>query len=801
MATIIGTSGDDHLIGGDEDDLLLGRAGDDLLEGGAGDDTLRGEAGDDVLDGGAGDDLLRGGEGVDTFIGGDGFDRVSFYEATATQGVIADLRTQTILNDGFGNAETMSSIEGLGAGTRFADTFYGDDADNLILASTGDTAYGFGGNDSFQVDGAAALIDGGAGVDTITMFTQTRLVDTNGDGIAEVETTTDGVWVDLAAGRIRNDGFGGSGVITGVENVGGSVGDDILVGDAGDNVLRGLDGNDSLRGGAGNDVLDGGAGDDQLRGGSGVDTFIGGDGFDRVSFYDADATQGVVADLRTQIILNDGFGNTETMSSIEGLGAGTRFADTFYGNDADNLILVGGGDTAYGFGGNDSFQVDGAPALIDGGSGVDTVTMFTQTRLVDLNGDGIAEVETTTDGVWVDLAAGRIRNDGFGGSGVITGVENVGGSYGDDILVGDAGDNVLRGLDGNDSLRGGAGNDVLDGGAGDDQLRGGSGVDTFIGGDGFDRVSFYDADATQGVIADLRTQTILNDGFGNTETMSSIEGLGAGTRFADTFYGDDHDNLILVSTEDTAYGFSGNDSFQVDGAAVLIDGGAGVDTISSFTLSRMVDADGDGIGEVQYATSGVEVDLSISSIVNDGFGDTGTVWNVENVGGSYLDDRLTGDENANTLWGFDGNDELNGGGGDDFLLGGAGDDRLEGGDGHDVLTGGEGADTFVFFGLGSGGDTVTDFETGADHLLIAGVGGVDDFSDLVITHNAAGDVVISAAGFDPITLTGVTSITADDVVFGDAGVDVLGDPLGGGFDLLGDPMGGKGHGGDYLLFA
>ncbi|NEX94356.1 hypothetical protein G3573_16385 [Caulobacter sp. 17J65-9] len=215
----------------------------------------------------------------------------------------------------------------------------------------------------------------------------------------------------------------------------------------------------------------------------------------------------------------------------------------------------------------------------------------------------------------------------------------------------------------------------------------------------------------------------------------------------------------------------------------------------------MVDADGDGIGEVQYATSGVEVDLSISSIVNDGFGDTGTVWNVENVGGSYLDDRLTGDENANTLWGFDGNDELNGGGGDDFLLGGAGDDRLEGGDGHDVLTGGEGADTFVFFGLGSGGDTVTDFETGADHLLIAGVGGVDDFSDLVITHNAAGDVVISAAGFDPITLTGVTSITADDVVFGDAGVDVLGDPLGGGFDLLGDPMGGKGHGGDYLLFA
>ncbi|MBC6982461.1 calcium-binding protein [Caulobacter sp. 17J80-11] len=576
---------------------------------------------------------------------------------------------------------------------------------------------------------------------------------------------------------------------------------DLLLGRAGDDLLEGGAGDDALRGEAGDDVLDGGAGDDLLRGGEGVDTFVGGDGFDRVSFYEANATQGVVADLRTQAILNDGFGNTETMSSIEGLGAGTRFADTFYGNEAHNLILVGGGDTAYGFGGNDTFQVDDAPALIDGGAGVDTISMFTQSRFVDLNGDGIAEVETTTDGVWVDLAAGRIRNDGFGGSGVITGIENVGGSAGGDILVGDAGDNVLRGLDGNDSLRGGAGNDVLDGGAGDDLLRGGEGVDTFVGGDGFDRVSFYEANATQGVVADLRTQTILNDGFGNTETMSSIEGLGAGTRFADTFYGNDHDNMILVSTEDTAYGFGGNDTFQVDGAAVLIDGGAGVDTITSFTQSRMVDADGDGVGEVQYAASGVEVDLSISSIVNDGFGDTGTVWNVENVGGSYLDDRLTGDENANTLWGFDGNDELNGRGGDDFLLGGAGDDRLEGGDGLDVLTGGEGADTFVFFGLGAGGDTVTDFETGVDHLSFEGVGGVDDFSDLVITHNAAGDVVISAAGFDPVTLTGVSSITADDVVFGEPGVDVLGDPLGGpgGFDPLGDPMGGRG--GDYLLFA
>jgi Ca2+-binding RTX toxin-like protein len=506
-----GGAGDDYIDGGDGTDVIRGEAGNDDIQGGAGDDTIfggdgsdviqggdgndyiRGEAGDDKLVGDAGDDYLRGGAGVDVYYGGTGFDRVSFYNFDALHGVVADLRTQTIYDDGFGNTETMDSIEGLGDGTMYADTFYGDDNVNLILGARGDHIEAFKGDDQIQLDDAPAFVDGGDGVDTIIGFTQMRLVDTNGDGIAEIESTTNGVYVSLQAHRIYDDGWGGTGLVYNIENVTGSAGDDVIIGDGGDNILSGVDGNDMLRGGAGNDTLDGGAGDDQLRGGSGEDVFIGGDGFDRVSLYHLDATQGVIADLRDQMVYDDGYGNKEKMDSIEGLGAGTIFADQFYGNDDHNLILAAYKDWAEGFGGDDDFQIDDAPDMVDGGDGIDTILQFTQMRLVDTDGDGVAEVEYTSNGVDVDLSAGMIWNDGFGNSGQIKNIENLGGSYGDDSLIGDDGENRITGWDGADKIDGGKGKDVIVGGAGDDMLYGGGDADTFVfeAGSGKDHVGDY----------------------------------------------------------------------------------------------------------------------------------------------------------------------------------------------------------------------------------------------------------------------------------------------------------------------
>jgi Ca2+-binding RTX toxin-like protein len=344
--------------------------------------------------------------------------------------------------------------------------------------------------------------------------------------------------------------------------------------------------------------------------------------------------------------------------------------------------------------------------------------------------DGVPTFEAADHGVWIDLAAHAIRDDGFGGSGTIVNVENVFGSALDDTLVGDAGDNLLSGLDGADYIRGGAGNDTLIGGAGDDYLRGGSGVDSYDGGDGFDRVSFYEADATQGVVVDLRTQTVLNDGFGNVEHMSSIEALGAGTRFADTFYGDDNANLIYVDRGDTAYGFGGDDTFEVGAQApALLDGGDGVDTLAYFALDT-------------GATHGVTVDLAAQAILDDGLGQSGVVRGFENLGGSDLNDVLRGDAGANRIQGFDGDD---------------------------ILTGGEGADTFVYgrAHYGDGHDQITDFQSGVDHIEFGGLHGVHGFTDLTLGHDAAGDVTISwgTAG-ETITLLGVHDVTAADFLFG-----------------------------------
>jgi Ca2+-binding RTX toxin-like protein len=130
----------------------------------------------------------------------------------------------------------------------------------------------------------------------------------------------------------------------------GWVGDDTLKGQAGGDDLEGFVGDDRLEGGDGSDwlmgeqdddTLDGGAGDDNLNGGRGFDYMIGGDGDDRLSSrYD-----GVSRDRSTDV-MEGGAGNDEFLVDL-------------------------GGEWSYG--GSDF-------ALIDGGSGHDTVVVNTHGR-------------------------------------------------------------------------------------------------------------------------------------------------------------------------------------------------------------------------------------------------------------------------------------------------------------------------------------------------------------------------------------------------------------------------------------
>jgi len=229
----------------------------------------------------------------------------------------------------------------------------------------------------------------------------------------------------------------------------------------------------------------------------------------------------------------------------------------------------------------------------------------------------------------------------------------------------------------------------------------------------------------------------LIDGLAGNDTIFGLDGgdrlLGNAGR--DVIYGGlGHDTLDGGSGNDRLYGGADND--------ILI-GGTGDDTMDGGTGYDTVDYSG--------ATSGVRVNLAITSQQNTGGAGRDTIMNVENITGSGFNDMLTGnaldnfilsgsgadvlrggdgndtlisavaDGVGDTLDGGNGNDSLMSGNGNDTLLGGAGSDILNASYGQDTLTGGAGADKFQFSSeLDStlaAPDRITDFVVGEDRIV------------------------------------------------------------------------------------
>ena len=834
---LAGSSGDNVLQGLGGNDTILGQAGNDTVDGGDGSDILRGDTatsvGNDILIGGDGDDHMRGGAGVDSFDGGTdsggqsiygGFgDRISFFEIAATQGVVADLRTGVISNDGFGNVESMTGIESLGGDTAYVDTFYGNDGRNTLLGGRGDNLYGFGGDDQISLSVAAAVVDGGDGVDLLQVNSAGGwlMPDADADGIAEsAGAATEGWFINLLNGTMF-DGYGNFGTVTGIENVDGSEladtirgdngnnvlrglgGDDFVVGNGGDDTVEGGDGSDILRGDAanytggpfGNDTLLGGDGDDLMRGSAGVDFYDGGSdsggesiygGFgDRISFFEVAATQGVIADLRTGIISNDGFGNVETMVGIESLGGDTAYVDTFYGNDERNTLLGGRGDNLYGFGGDDQFSLAAAAAVLDGGDGIDLLAVNSAGGwlMPDADADGIAESAAAASSGWtVNLAAGTLL-DGYGNSGTVTGIENVDGSELGDTLVGDDNANVLNGNDGDDTLEGGAGSDLLDGGAGAFDLasyeHNGGRVEVYL------QFGFADEYAADGV-------TYLS-----SDTLANIENA-LGSNFDDLLFGSNgdnvlvglegHDNLIGLAGNDVLYGGGGNDTLRGDqgnnvGAAgndILVGGGGNDFLNGGFGDDTLLGSEGiDRATFYTGATGGVTVDLNLQGVAQNTGQGMDTLIEIENVSGTVFADTLIGDNNDNWLWGSpgtlgdgsispDNNDTLNGGGGNDLLTVGIGNHSLTGGTGTDTVSfteNGSAEPGIIVSLLLQGGAQAT----GAGSWTLTGIenlsGGLNndaltgDGNDNVLAGDAGNDSLVGGAGND--TLYGDGRIAID----------------------------------------
>jgi Ca2+-binding RTX toxin-like protein len=244
-----------------------------------------------------------------------------------------------------------------------------------------------------------------------------------------------------------------------------------------------------------------------------------------------------------------------------------------------------------------------------------------------------------------DLIRGTARADviaGLGGGDVIKGLG------GGDSICGGNGSDKLIGGDRGDALAGEAGNDALSGGGGSDFFFGGPGNDAFNGGAGIDDTADYFF-APSGVQADLAAGTATGEG---TDTLTGIEDL-EGSRFDDTLTGDPNWNFF----------------FPGDGNDIVVGGGDTRDLVNFF-----------------FSPNAVVVDLTAGTATGEG---TDTLTGIGQVFGSRHDDMITGDVNANSLYGGPGTDTISGAAGDDKLDGGDGTDTLDGGDGTDTCTSGE----------------------------------------------------------------------------------------------------------------
>ncbi len=292
-------------------DVLIGTADNEEMQGFRGDDVLFGGAGDDRLDGGIGNDRLEGGPGFDSYDGGPGSDTLTFSVNDGPANV--DLQNASVVSTGV--FEFVTEVENV-SGSVFGDTLLGDDNDNVLLGGSGldllggrlgddtldggkDGAYatwagsegavsvdldqgtaaewdggqdtlvniigaiGTDHDDTLAGNAAANRLEGGAGDDIL----QGRAGDdvlVGGDG---ADTLQGGAGNDTAdysgAGPVRislqsgdaKDSSGATDNISGIENIIGSLSDDLLVGNAQANILIGGVGADTLRGGAGADTF------------------------------------------------------------------------------------------------------------------------------------------------------------------------------------------------------------------------------------------------------------------------------------------------------------------------------------------------------------------------------------------------------------------------------------------------------------------------------------------------------------------------------------------------------------------
>ena len=292
---------------------------------------------------------------------------VSITDGTGASSVISDTLLLAVAD-----AVTPSDLSYVDANGQTVTVLPAQGNPDYVLAGAGDdTVYASLGNDTVLGEAGHDYLDGGSGNDTLYGGDGNDIL-LGGQGADYLDggtgenwayfndaNATTGVTVNLATGH-GYGGFAQGDSYVNVQDVLGSVFDDVLIGDAGNNSLLGNAGNDTLIGGAGNNYLDGGAGSDTV---------------------DYSAATGAVT------VALDAGGNAANV--VNGLGGIDQLVgiENLIGGSADD-VLTGNAvvNTLQGGGGNDT---------LDGGAGADVLDGGT--------GSNWASYQSATAGVNVDL--------------------------------------------------------------------------------------------------------------------------------------------------------------------------------------------------------------------------------------------------------------------------------------------------------------------------------------------------------------------------------------------------------------
>ncbi|MBN3892579.1 MAG: calcium-binding protein [Nostoc sp. JL31] len=447
---------------------------------------------------------------------------------------------------------------------------------------------------------------------------------------------------------------------------------EIITGSGNDTVIRPVFANGTVF--RSNDTISTGAGNDTINPGLGKNDYVdGGDGFDHLIVdYSAGDTGGGMS-FNSGVNPNLGTANRHESGSLLDYIAfkniekftviGTSKDDTiktYYGN---NVIKAGAG--------NDS--VIAVAGTLDGGSGLDYLTLDLSTQTANLNLSNLLNINVS----------GVVTAINFEGFSITTG-------SGNDIVThtGIVNGAVLRT---NDLIKTGAGNDTINAGLAGRSINDG---DTVYGGDGIDRL------IVDYSVGDTGTGMRFN---GSSTYGTAIRQVSSTDNTRLDFVGFHNIEEFTVtgtSKDDTINTVGGNDIINSGGGNDIINGGSGNDTINGGVGNDTIDG---GAGN-DSMTGGTGNDTYIVDSIGDIVTETSTLsTEVDTVRASVtytltanVENLIMTGSNASNGTGNSLNNKLTGEGvGNNILNGGAGNDTLDGGYGTDTLNGDAGDDTLI----------------------------------------------------------------------------------------------------------